>query len=96
MEDTERVFLKQIFYGCDRYKGFIKTSNNVIFTLYSTSTNRKNDATLFSIFTYLICFRMDELPFSEFKKIVLSQDLVKMNVLLTFIFDIDLLREKVF
>ena len=39
---------------------------------------------------------MNELPFSEFKKMVLSQDLVKMNVLLSFIFDIELLKEKVF
>lgn len=59
LEDTERVFLKEIFYGYERYKGFLKTSNNVIFALYSTSTNRKNDATLFAIFTYIICFRLD-------------------------------------
>ena len=84
LEDTERVFLKQIFYGYERYKGFVKTSNNVIFSLYSSSTNRKNDSTLFGIFTYIICFRLDELPFAEFKKMVLSQDLVKMNVLLTY------------
>jgi hypothetical protein len=58
-EDTERVFLKQVFYGTERYKGFLKASNNVIFDLNSTMTNRKNDATLFSVFTYLICFRLD-------------------------------------
>ena len=74
----------------------MKASNNTIFSLYSTSTNRKNDSTLFAIFIYIICFRMNELPFSEFKKMVLSQDLVKMNVLLSFIFDIELLKEKVF
>lgn len=96
LEDTERVFLKQIFYGYERYKGFLKTSNNVIFNMYSGTTNRKNDSTLFAIFTYIICFRLDELPFAEFKKMVLSQDLVKMNVLLNFIFDFELLKEKVF
>lgn len=63
-EDTERVFLKQVFYGVERYKGFLTASNNVIFDFNSTMTNRKNDATLFSVFTYLICFRMDELPFT--------------------------------
>jgi hypothetical protein len=72
-EDTERVFMKQVFYGCERYSNFIKASNQLIFTQFSGSTNRKNDATLFSVFTYLICFRMDELPFAEFKKIVMSQ-----------------------
>lgn len=94
-EDTERVFLKQVFYGTERYKGFLKASNNIIFDLHSTMTNRKNDATLFSVFTYLICFRLDELPFTEFKKIVLSQDMVKMHVLFGFIFDFKTLEEKV-
>ena len=64
LEDTERVFLKQVFYGYERYKAFLTASNNVIFNLYSTTTNRKNDAILFAIFTYLICFRLDELPFA--------------------------------
>lgn len=58
-EDTERVFMKQVFYGFERYKLFLKASNNVIFTLNASSTNRKNDSTLFGIFTYLICFRLD-------------------------------------
>ena len=58
-------------------------------------TNRKLDYTLFAIFTYLVVFRLDELPFGEFKKMVMSQDMVKMNVLLTFIFDVEMLRAKV-
>lgn len=57
-EDTERVFLKQVFYGVERYKGFLKASNNLLFEMNST-INRKNDTTLFSLFTYLICFRLD-------------------------------------
>jgi hypothetical protein len=88
--------MKQIFYGCERYRAFLKVSNTAIFTQFSSSTNRKNDATLFAIFTYLICFRMDELPFAEFKKIVLSQDPVKVNVLLSFIFNLEGLRANVF
>ena len=39
---------------------------------------------------------MDELPFQEFKKMVLSQDPVKMNVLFKFLFDFDQLRTNVF
>ena len=95
-EDTERVFMKQVFYGCERYRGFLKVSNNAIFTRFSGSTNRKNDGTFFALFTYLICFRMDELPFNEFKKIVACQDQVKMNVLFSFIFDLEQLSASVF
>ena len=39
---------------------------------------------------------MTEYNFNEFKKIILSQDQVKMNVLFTFIFDFELLRNEVF
>lgn len=39
---------------------------------------------------------MDELPYTEFKKIILSQDQVKMNVLFTFIFDFEQLTATVF
>ncbi len=68
----------------------------MLFNLKKQQTNRKNDATVFAIFTYLICFRLDELPFNEFRKMVMSQDFVKMNVLLNFIFDFDTLRKEVF
>jgi hypothetical protein len=95
-EDTERVFMRQVFYGCERYRSFLKTANNAIFSLFATTTNRKNDASLFAVFNYLICFRMDELPFNEFKKIILSQDPVKMNVVFSFIFNLEQLQQKVF
>ena len=81
------MFLKQVFYGYERYKNFLQGSNSVIFDLYATSTNRKNDSALFAIFTYLVCFRLEELPFGEFKKMVMSQDMVKMNVFFNFIFN---------
>lgn len=40
-----------------------------MFTLLSSITNR-NDGTLYHIFSYLILFRLDELPYNEFKKMV--------------------------
>lgn len=35
-----------------------------------SSTTNRNDSTLYHIFVYLIIFRLDELPFNEFKKMV--------------------------
>lgn len=81
LEDTESVFIKQVFYGTVRYEEFLRVMTDSLFSNFSSSTNR-NDVTLYSIFGYLICFRLDELPFAEFKKMVLSQDAVKMNVFL--------------
>ncbi|KAL4453394.1 hypothetical protein ABPG74_017601 [Tetrahymena malaccensis] len=88
LEDTEIVFIKQVFYGTFRYEEFLKVLTNSLFNNFPSITNR-NDSTLYHIFGYLICFRLDELPFNEFKKMVFSQDAVKMNVFLQFLFDIE-------
>ncbi len=38
----EKVFLKQVFYGCIRYKEFLKAFCKVFFKQNSTQTNRKD------------------------------------------------------
>ena len=65
-----------------------------IFKLFSSSTNR-NDLTLYQIFAYLSLFRLDELAIEDYKRLVLSQDAVKMNVLLQFLFDTESLKKYV-
>ncbi|CAI2385508.1 unnamed protein product [Moneuplotes crassus] len=90
----EKVFIKQVFYGCVRYQEFLKLFNQVLFKIHSSSTNR-NDATLYSIFSYLTLFRLEELQIDDYKKIVYSQDAVKMHVFLQFIFNAEALREHV-
>jgi len=52
-----------------RYEEFLRILANALFNLSPGSTNR-NDATLYFIFGYIIIFRLDELPLSEFKKMV--------------------------
>ena len=44
-------------------------------------TNR-NDITMYMIFGYLSFFRLDELAIEDYRKLVLSQDAVKMHTLL--------------
>ena len=90
----EKVFIKQVFYGCTRYADFLKTFNTVLFKRFSSSTNR-NDATLYSIIGYLVFFRLDELAVEDFRKLILSQDAVKMHVYLQFAFNVDELRQHV-
>lgn len=60
----------------------------------SAQTNRK-DGTLYSIFGYISLFRLDDLNPDDFKRLVLSQDNVKMNVFLQFMFNIDNLKTNV-
>jgi hypothetical protein len=56
----EKVFIKQVFYGCIRYEEFLKIFNKVFYSLYPSTLNR-NDMTMYSIFAYLSFFRLEEL-----------------------------------
>jgi len=50
---------------------------------------------LYQIFGYLTFFRLEELSMDDYRRLVLSQDSVKMNVFLQFLFNADGLRELV-
>ena len=88
----EKVFVKQIFYGCIRYEEFLKCFNKVFYKANPVGTNR-NDQTLYQIFGYLSFFRLEELAIEDYKKLILSQEPTKMHVFLQFVFNADLLRE---
>jgi len=47
------------------------------------------------IFAYISFFRLEELALDDYRRLVLSQDAVKMNVLLQFLFNAEGLREHV-
>ena len=88
----EKVFIKQIFYGCIRYQDFLKVFTKVLFERYPVGTNR-NDITLYQIFAYLSFFRLEEIAIEDYRKLVMSQEPNKMHVLLQFTFDAEKLRE---
>jgi hypothetical protein len=53
----------------------------------------RNDSTLYSIFIYLTTIRLaQDLPFPQYRQLVLSQDQTKLMVLLTFLFDPEIMR----
>ncbi len=62
--------------------------------MHSATTNR-NDSALYCIFAYISFFRLDELAIEDYRKLVLSQDAVKMNIFLQFLFNADNLRNNV-
>ena len=64
------MFIRQVFYGCLRYKDFLKNFTEVFFHLRKGSTSRK-DELLYSIFAYLTIFRLNELSFDDYKLLVL-------------------------
>lgn len=94
-DKSEKVFLKQILYGVNRYAEFFKILTNGLFKANTGSTNR-NDSMLYQIFAYLLIFRYDDLPRDELCSFILSQDAQKMNVFLSFFFDIGRLKIAVY
>ena len=76
----EKVFIKQVFYGCIRYEEFLKIFCKVFYERHP-HLNR-NDIVMFSIFAYLAFFRLDELSMPDFKKLVQSQESYKMHIFL--------------
>lgn len=79
----EKVFVKQIFYGCIRYQDFLKVFTTVFFKRNPVGTNR-NDIVMYQVFSYLSFFRLEELAIEDYRKLILSQDAVKMHTFLQF------------
>ena len=83
---AEAVFVKQIVYGCVRYKAPLKLFLSSFYYNNSGKTSR-NDYMRYMVLGYLALFRLDELGFPRFRAFVLSDDPLKMMVLLEFLFN---------
>lgn len=90
----EKVFVKQLFYGCIRYQDFLKVFCKVFMEKNPVGSSR-NDLVIYMIFAYVSFFRLEELAIEDFRKLVMSQDALKMHTFLSFVFNADGLRENV-
>ncbi len=92
--DPDTLFIKQVFYGCVRYKPLLKT---VLSSFYhdNSGTTLRSDYTLYMILSYLALFRLDELTFDQFKLFLMSQEPGKMHGFLSYIFSSEVLRRTV-
>ena len=64
------MFIKQVFFGVLRYKMFLKTFTDELFSLKPSSKNN-NDEILYWIIIYITVFRLDEIPLEDYKSIIL-------------------------
>lgn len=72
------MFIKQIFYGCIRYQDFLAVFTKMFYKMNTVGVNR-NDVTMYQVFAYLSFFRLEELAIEDYRKLILSQDAVKMH-----------------
>ena len=62
------MFIQQVFFGLLRYKEFLKVFTECLFSIKSSSTERK-DEYLYAIFAYLTIFRFKELPLVDYQSL---------------------------
>jgi len=84
--DSDKVFMKQVFYGCVRYKKPLKV---FLLNFYhdNSGTTLRSDYTMYMVLAYLAIFRLKELGFDNFRPFIMSQEPSKMHVFLTYLWD---------
>ncbi len=90
--ENEQNFIRQVFYGTQRYEYLLSSFNECLFSQFASQTNRQ-DNLFYQVVVYLIVFRFQDLPQNEIKQILLSLDSLKLNVMLQFLFETERLEE---
>jgi hypothetical protein len=84
--EPAKIFCKQVFYGCVRYKQPLKLFLSSFYYNNAGKTSR-NDYTRYMVLGYLALFRLDELGWDRFRGFIMADDPLKMMVLLEYLFD---------
>lgn len=85
-DENDATFIRQVFYGVDRYRKLISLTME---SLYHINSGRvlRSDITLYSVMVYLAVLRLEELSVPVFRGFVNAHDPVKMLPLLSFLWD---------
>jgi hypothetical protein len=65
--ELEQKFIHQVFYGCTRYLKLLKLFVTSFLYKHPT-TARREDQTLYTILSYLLFFRLEEIGVQDFRK----------------------------
>ena len=84
--EPSKIFIKQVFYGCVRYKDALKIFLSSFYYNNSGKTSR-NDYTRYMVLGYLALFRLHELGFDRFRSFIMADEPLKMMVFLEFVFN---------
>ena len=85
-DENTSLFLREVMYGTQRYGKLLKAVVDGLYQRHSSQVNRQ-DRTLYIVMTYLTIFRIKDLKFMEFRKLLRSQEPHKIYVFLAFLYD---------
>ncbi|ESO95041.1 hypothetical protein LOTGIDRAFT_188889, partial [Lottia gigantea] len=85
-EEDIKAFIIEVFTGCIRYISVIDTVVNG-FYIKDGKIALKSERSLYSVFCYLMLFRLDELGISQFRRFIYSQDINRVFKFLNFFLD---------
>ncbi len=92
LAENDKIFVKQVLYGCVRYKRALKA---LITSFYynNGATTSRGDYTKYMILSYLSLYRIKELGIPNFTRIICSQPAEKMHVFLSYLFNISTIEK---
>lgn len=77
----------QVLYGLYRYSRLLEALLSAFYHHHS-GTAQRQDANMYAVFAYLALFRLHELSFPQFRRLVRSQDAQKILVFVKFLFSV--------
>lgn len=92
VDENASLFIREVFLGMLRYAKLLNMTVDGLFERHKASVVR-TDRTRYTILTLLAVYKMEELGFSSFRKLVLSQPSHKMLVWLGYMFDEQILNQ---
>jgi hypothetical protein len=85
-DEGDALFIKQVVYGCLRFKKLNKVNLTALYFKHGTEVSRE-DYHLYMVLSYLTLMRLEDMGVPVFRKFIFSQDYQKMFVWLSFIFN---------